>query len=76
MRDVLDVERRGKVVWIKCLHLGTIGLEASLETDAVIFYLAMDALLDTRCCANSSDAGKDKDNGGNSREASPRLHVA
>lgn len=47
--DVLDVERRGKVVWIKCLHLGTIGFEASLETDAVIFYLAMDSLLDTRC---------------------------
>lgn len=49
LRDVLDVERRGKVVWIKCLHLGTIGFEASLETDAVIFYLAMDSLLDTRC---------------------------
>lgn len=49
LRDVLDVERRGKVVWIKCLHLGTIGFEASLETDAVIFFLAMDSLLDTRC---------------------------
>ncbi|CAB1105313.1 unnamed protein product [Ectocarpus sp. CCAP 1310/34] len=49
LRDVLDVERRGKVVWVKCLHLGTIGFEASLETDAVVFYLAMDSLLDTRC---------------------------
>ncbi|CAN0162945.1 unnamed protein product, partial [Hapterophycus canaliculatus] len=80
MRDVLDVERRGKVVWIKCLHLGTVGLEASLETDAVIFYLAMDALLDTRCCTTSSgigiDKGNDNVNGTNGHEASPRLPVA
>ncbi|CAM9907009.1 unnamed protein product [Ectocarpus fasciculatus] len=58
LRDVLDVERRGKVVWIKCLHLGTIGFEASLETDAVVFYLAMDSLLDTRCgVSNDSSVG-------------------
>ncbi|CAM9916611.1 unnamed protein product [Pylaiella littoralis] len=55
--DVLDVERRGKVVWIKCLHLGTIALEASLETDAVIFYLAMDSLLDARCGVSNSSIG-------------------
>ena len=52
--DVLDVERRGKVVWIKCLHLGTVGFEASLETDAVIFYLAIDSLLDKRCGVEDS----------------------
>ncbi|CAM9829212.1 unnamed protein product [Laminaria digitata] len=52
--DVLDVERRGKVVWIKCLHLGTVGFEASLETDAVIFYLAIDSLLDKRCGVDDS----------------------
>ncbi|CAM9202566.1 unnamed protein product [Scytosiphon promiscuus] len=74
MRDVLDVERRGKVVWIKCLHLGTVGLEASLETDAVIFYLAMDALLDTRCSASASKGvGKDTNisngNGGDGYDA-------
>ncbi|CAM9948030.1 unnamed protein product [Ectocarpus sp. 6 AP-2014] len=58
LRDVLDVERRGKVVWVKCLHLGTIGFEASLETDAVVFYLAMDSLLDTRCgVSNNSSVG-------------------
>ncbi|CAM9103450.1 unnamed protein product [Ascophyllum nodosum] len=54
LRDVLDVERRSKVVWIKCLHLGTVGFEASLETDAVIFYLAMDSLLDRRCGVDDS----------------------
>lgn len=61
---MLDVERRGKVVWIKCLHLGTIGFEASLETDAVIFYLAMDSLLDTRCGVGGVGGG------GGSHEAS------
>lgn len=71
MRDVLDVERRGKVVWIKCLHLGTVGLEASLETDAVIFYLAMDALLDTRCCASPSPSNVNNNgNGSNDHDAS------
>lgn len=49
LRDVLDVERSGKVVWVKCLHLGTVGFEASLESDSVIFYLAMDSLLNKRC---------------------------
>ncbi|CAM9374620.1 unnamed protein product [Sphacelaria rigidula] len=49
LRDVLDVERRFKTVWIKCLHLGTVGFEATLEDDAVIFYLAMDSLLSKRC---------------------------
>ncbi|CAN0113891.1 unnamed protein product [Ectocarpus sp. 12 AP-2014] len=70
LRDVLDVERRGKVVWVKCLHLGTIGFEASLETDAVVFYLAMDSLLDTRCgVSHDSSVG-----GTGGHEASgPRL---
>lgn len=46
------------MVWIKCLHLGTIGFEASLETDAVVFYLAMDSLLDTRCgISNNTSLG-------------------
>lgn len=45
------------MVWIKCLHLGTIGFEASLETDAVIFYLAMDSLLDTRCGVAAGGGG-------------------
>lgn len=49
LRDILDVERRFKTVWIKCLHLGTVGFEATLEDDAVIFYLAMDSLLSKRC---------------------------
>lgn len=56
LQDVLDVERKGRLVWIKCLHLGTIGFEPSLETDAVIFYLAMDSLLDTRCGVGGHDA--------------------
>ncbi|CAM9923725.1 unnamed protein product, partial [Ectocarpus sp. 13 AM-2016] len=53
-----------------CLHLGTIGFEASLETDAVVFYLAMDSLLDTRCgVSHDSSVG-----GTGSHEASgPRL---
>ncbi|CAM9281200.1 unnamed protein product, partial [Phaeothamnion confervicola] len=29
LRDVLDVERLERVVWVKCLHLGNLGLEAS-----------------------------------------------
>ncbi|CAM9753188.1 unnamed protein product, partial [Choristocarpus tenellus] len=47
--DILDVERSGSVVWLKCLHLGTVGFEANLPGDSEIFYYAMDALLDLRC---------------------------
>lgn len=55
LRDVLDVERSGKTVWVKCLHLGTVGFEATLENDSVIFYLAMDSLLNKRCGVQEGD---------------------
>jgi hypothetical protein len=36
LRDVLDVEQDGNIVWVKTLHLGKIGIETTFEKDATI----------------------------------------
>jgi hypothetical protein len=48
LRDVLDVEQDGNIVWVKTLHLGKIGIETTFEKDATVIYHALDALLDER----------------------------
>ncbi|CAM9417432.1 unnamed protein product [Discosporangium mesarthrocarpum] len=60
LHDILEVERCGRVVWVKCLHLGNIGFEVSLEVDADIFYTAMDSLIDLRCGTPLSVVGAPK----------------
>eukprot|EP00611_Tribonema_gayanum_P022251 TRINITY_DN442_c0_g1_i1.p1 TRINITY_DN442_c0_g1~~TRINITY_DN442_c0_g1_i1.p1 ORF type:complete len:184 (-),score=31.66 TRINITY_DN442_c0_g1_i1:287-838(-) len=46
LRDVLDIERHGRLLWVKTLHMGEFGFEVEHAAEAEVIFSALNALLD------------------------------